>query len=611
MNRVRHSHQRSVTWIAVAVAMLTGILNAQPIGVSVSAPKEVSAGATATVSLNLAGVANLGGLFFEVTYDGTSLSLEGVDAAGALAAQGLFAHNPETFPSTSGKLTFGFLHAAGLSTDGTLVKLTFKVANAPLSPSGLSLANATAVDVSLAAQAVSETDDTLSVLLSVVDLQSGLQMFTVPVQLTNGDPAAVLSVPAAQMKVAAWDAAANGGQGGYVLYDGANVQFEAGKGYWGKFDAATQLRLTAGRGIDPDQPFTAPVANGWTLLGNPRNAPLAWSLTGLTVEQNGVAAGTLAQAQAAGLLADYAWVWNGQYVLVYDQSVLPEARGAIGAGEAFWLQGSADNVSLTVPAAPRAAAAAESAARSRQASPEDWDFRLEATCGQAKDTYNFLGVRPAGRGGSGDLQLGSPPPVSPFVDLSFVSTRGPGQRLGVDFRAPLDSRAVWDVLVETDLPNEDVMLKWSDLARVPNAYRLTLVDKETGKRQYMRTTNHYSFRSRDHGAARQFTVEVDPSPGAALLLTGLRVTPGRDGSAAITFSSSLPALVTAQLRSASGRVAEVVAEGFAANAGVNTVHWSGRTRSGTVLARGLYTLQLLARTDEGQASRALTTFSVR
>jgi len=601
--------------LAFFCALSASLAQAQGLQIAVSAPKEVAAGSTVTVDVNLTNVASLGGLLFDVSYDGTSLSLTGVDATGVLASQGLFASNPETFPSTTGKLTFGFLHAQGLSTEGTLVKLTFKVANAPLSPAALDLANTAAVDVALADQAATETDDAVSVLLSAVDLQSGLRMFTLPVQLTEGAPAAVLNVPAAQVKVAAWDPAADNGAGGYVLYDGTNVTFEAGKGYWGKFGAATQLRLTAGRGIDPDQPFTAPVANGWTLLGNPRGTALPWSLTDLTVQQSGLDAGTLAQAQSAGLLADYAWTWDGsQYVLVYDQSVVPEARGAIGAHEAFWLQGSSDNLTLTIPPVTRAAAAARSTGRARQASPDDWDFRLEVSCGSTKDTYNFLGVRPASRSGSsgsGSLQIGSPPPVSPYVDLSFVSPGAPGQRLGVDFRSPLDGRAAWDLLVETDVPNEDVVLQWSDLTRVPNAYRLTLVDKETGERQYMRTTSHYTFRSATQGATRQLAVEVDPSPGAALLLTGLRVTPNRDGSAAITFSSSQPALVTAQLRSANGRVVEVVADGFAANAGVNTVHWSGRTRSGKALARGLFTLQLVARTDEGQASRALTTFSVR
>lgn len=601
-----------VPCILGVVGLLAPSLPAQNLQVSVSAPKEVAPGSRVTITIDLAGVVDLGALVFDVTYDGTSLSLEGVDATGTLAEQGLFASNPETFPSTSGKLTFGFLHAQGLSTGGTLVRLTFKVAKAPLSPATLDLANSVAVGVNLADQAVTESDDEVSVLLGVVNLDSGLRMFTVPVQLTNGDPATVLDIPKEQVKVAAWDPAANHGAGGYVIYDGSNMTFEAGQGYWVKLDAARELRLTAGRGIDPDQPATLPVAKGWTLLGNPRSDALTWSLTDLRVQHDGADAGTLAEAQSTGLVEDYGWVYDGrQYVLVYDPSVVPEAQTSIPAGAAFWLQGHAEGVSLVVPPATRAARTVPPSSGSRKGTTQNWGFRLAVACGGVKDTYNFLGVRPTIRSDSGGLQVSSPPPASHYVDFSFVSSRAPGRRLAADYRSPLKGRTVWDAVVETDVANEDVVLTWNDLTGVPNSYRLTLIDKETGRRHYMRTTSYYKFRSGERGATRQFAVEVDPSSGAALLLTGLHVTPGRDGSAALTFTSTQAALVRVEIRSADGRVAEVLAADFSAVAGVNTLRWSGRRRTGKVLPRGLYVVQLVARTDEGQASRAMTTFSLR
>lgn len=164
------------SWGATIASLISLMLlfarggHGQEMTVMVKAPEKVNLGDMVRITIDLSRVANLGGLFFDLTYEGGSLSLEGVDAGGNLASQGLFATNPEVFPSNSGRLRFGFLHARGLNADGTLVTVLFRV-NRPsaVPPSLLVIENPAAIDTQAANLMVKKADGAM-IILVVTDL---------------------------------------------------------------------------------------------------------------------------------------------------------------------------------------------------------------------------------------------------------------------------------------------------------------------------------------------------------------------------------------------------------------------------------------------------------
>jgi len=68
--------------------------------------------------------------------------------------------------------------------------------------------------------------------------------------------------------------------------------------------------------------------------------------------------------------------------------------------------------------------------------------------------------------------------------------------------------------------------------------------------------------------------------------------------------------VQATIRSAAGRVVGTMNTGRASAAGFNALSWDSRA-AGKALPRGVYLIELTARTDDGQVARAVRTFRCR
>ncbi len=581
---------RFTFWPCLACLLLATGAHAAGLAVKVVAPQDVGVGSTVQVRIDLSGAANLGGLFFDVDYDPMSATLAGVSATGQLASQGLFASNPDAFPSSTGRLRFGFLHAQGLSQQGTLVTLSFLLSDNAPSPVLLTASDASALAAAGTALPASATNGSIGILLASAGLASGLRLFSVPASLTNPDPAALLGDQPANVRLAAYSPTT----AAYASYNGTTPVLEIGKGYWLRTSASKLLRARQGRLADHGQAYAIALARGWNLIGNPFRQAVPWSLTGFKVRRSGVEK-TLAQARQAGWIDDFAWAWvpaSASYRLVYDPTVATGLVGKIDPWQGYWVKTNAA-CELVVPPP----SAGTSPVRSRGAG--GWSARLLVHSGSEAAEVT-VGLVQAGRA----LAVGIPPdPPSGQTALRAALLRN-DEPLAVDLREGLGQRQEWDLSVA--LPDQpaggeatrEATITWPDLRALPRDTSLFLVDPATNTRRYLRTTAAYTCRL--EGGSRRLRIVAEPRTGALIAITGLDVvSSGRGTSRTVRFTLSAAATVEIEAVSPTGRRVASIARGRASEAGQNEVFWS------QAVAPGIYMLRVTATTDEGATVQAV------
>ena len=177
---------------------------------------------------------------------------------------------------------------------------------------------------------------------------TGIAMVSLPIIPDTTDPSPVVGFDGN-----GWYAY-NTAAGSYAGYADHFSWFEPvsttpGRGFWAYFPASGG---SAPSGMIPDQ--TQPVAirlkPGWNIIGNPFIKPVNWDRNAITVRELSGAMHTLAAARS--LVANYAWGWDtaqGQYILVYDPSLIPSAQGALQPWCGYWLKAWVE-CDLVIPA---------------------------------------------------------------------------------------------------------------------------------------------------------------------------------------------------------------------------------------------------------------------
>jgi flagellar hook assembly protein FlgD len=122
----------------------------------------------------------------------------------------------------------------------------------------------------------------------------------------------------------------------------------------------------------------------------------------------------------------------------------------------------------------------------------------------------------------------------------------------------------------------------------------------------MRTTSGYEFVGTE--APREFDIRLREDRGT-LAIMGLMGLQTRQG-AAISFSLSTEADVTARILNIAGRPVRELVRDAAQEAGPGSLMWDLRSSSGSLVPNGLYLVELTARADDGQVSRATGKVSI-
>jgi hypothetical protein len=380
-----------------------------------------------------------------------------------------------------------------------------------------------------------------------------------------------------------------------------------GRGYWLVLGAMTEFSVD-GRAA-PAGDFQISLVNGWQQLGNPFDRTVDF------VSARILKAGadySLNEASAAGVASNYAWIYNApahMYQLVHPSIAF--AVHSVPTYLGMWYQATTDcTLKLPRPAGASTQSVDKMQVNGRRApaGADDWEIQIVARIAGRKlaDGCNAIGVRPDADAVSGIV---GPPAPSEYVDAYLVQ---PGQsaRYATQYVPSLAGSKTWDLVVETDIPNADVVVEFPDLTQLPKEYRAYLVDVDGGQRRSLRTTNRYQFNSGPAAGARRFQLQVSKDTAGALAITGLAAVPNRGRGAQISFALTVPASVRAEIVNVAGRVVATIGGAGAAPAGRSYLTWDGTNKAGSVAPSGTYLVRLTAADEEGQRARAVTTMLV-
>jgi hypothetical protein len=130
----------------------------------------------------------------------------------------------------------------------------------------------------------------------------GVSIVSVPYDPVDKNPESIWR--SKEAKFALWT-----GQG-YEIYpaSGKEVSIAIGQALWAKFKSDPEVDLM-GVFADVSKPFHIALRTGWNLVGMPFLDPIVWHQDAVRVKFNGTEL-TLAQAQQAGWIEDYAWGWE-------------------------------------------------------------------------------------------------------------------------------------------------------------------------------------------------------------------------------------------------------------------------------------------------------------
>jgi len=192
---------------------------------------------------------------------------------------------------------------------------------------------------------MNEYDNTLLQSVDVAPLRltnefpAGLSLISVPMLPLEANPAAVLGIDPTQLRIAWWDPVA-----GTYRFGNDITALEAGKAYWVRLPAPAQ-RLLAGVRASR----MVHLQPGWNLFGITTESPVVWDVQRIQVRANNQVL-SLAQAQQAGWIEDYAWGWQqdpadpnrGNYVLIYDASLIPGIGNQLEPWKGYWIKANVE-----------------------------------------------------------------------------------------------------------------------------------------------------------------------------------------------------------------------------------------------------------------------------
>ncbi len=407
------------------------------------------------------------------------------------------------------------------------------------------------------------------------------------------------------------------------------------EGFWLLAQAAT-LDMDVG-GALPHGDHTIPLQTGWNMVA----APYGATMDRLWLQLAGGEVYSLADAQVLGFVLAtfyYSHDGTGSYSTL---TINWTPADALSLWYGYWVLAGVD-CSLIVPEPGGGGGTAIRTAERTVVQPA-WAFDIQASSGDSADRITIAAADAASDDFDGFAWDKPKPPSAPGEGRVRVVLRAEGWRgtvadapkplwrrrepppynkapgrqmpwaseLATETKGTAQEDTEWELTVSGGIEGERVTLSWPELSRLPKDRVPILIDRDTGKRSFMRTRAQYEFAAPGAHASRGFAVTVKRAQEGALLISGLSAVPTRAGTWGISFNLSTDAAVTAGIYNVAGRRVADIANGATLGRGRASLTWNARSLTDTTVPTGTYLLRLTARTEDGEQASAVTILQAR
>ncbi len=406
------------------------------------------------------------------------------------------------------------------------------------------------------------------------------RMISVPLNLQNGDPVAVLEDDLGEYNPKQWRLFQyTSSSDSYVEFPNIN-DFSPGKAFWLIVRESNKF-IDSGIGstVVTNQPFTITLAQGWNDIALP--FPFAVDASDIVVP-----------SQVSG-----PYTFDEQWLLPNQVTVLLPWEGY-----SFFSESAGTVISIL----PIASQVQGSPALSKSAFDSDWQIRIAATCGGLKDGNNYIGASTSARQDWDRLDYLEPPYIAEHVSVRFPHEDWSSFKTAftTDFRPLFADGQIWHFEVESNVANEPVRLTFEEIASLPLEFRVILFDNATLEQRDLREHSEYLFTLEQNYFKREFDLVIGTSQFVenaeplneaipqAFYLSQNYPNPFNAGTT-LSYRIAEPSQVKINVLNILGQeVRELVSQQQVP--GVYRVHWDGKSSAGLEISSGIYLIRLEA-----------------
>ncbi|MFQ5824126.1 MAG: FlgD immunoglobulin-like domain containing protein, partial [bacterium] len=328
--------------------------------------------------------------------------------------------------------------------------------------------------------------------------------------------------------------------------------------------------------------YTLTLKPGWNQIGLPFAFPVAWD--------------SIFIASDSPDSVEIPWLYEGGYD---PADILEPYKG-------YFIRNKNDsNISLRIP--PIALEGLSKSLARSNLSNSEWSLQIKATCQEARDEFNLLGINKLASDDWDPLDYTEPPPIGEYVSVYFPKQDWEiyPNNYTTDYRHNIGEGQSWIVNVKTNIRNSEVKINFAGLEAIPQDLEIILLDEKLHITKNLKSDQSYSFPTGNFGTTKTLKLSVgnsnfisDEISDNALIPTDFELSQNFPNPfnpvTSIRYGLPRSEKVTIRIFDLLGREVLTLIDGEKKEAGYHVISWNGRDNKGSPVASGLYIYYIIS-----------------
>lgn len=242
-----------------------------------------------------------------------------------------------------------------------------------------------------------------------------------------------------------------------------------GNAFWIFSTESHRIEFGKGHSLNPGESYYLKLSNGWHQVGNPFAFTIDWDE--ISVEDG----------DSSDINGPWEWI-NGSYEL---SDIIEPYKG-------YFIKNMNSGGDITLRIPPKESELSNRKLNKFINKSNSHSIRIIATCGKAKDVFNYIGVSSIALKEWDKMDYVEPPPFGNYISLYFPHYEWDKYPdiYSTDFRPPFDDGAVWEMELKTNL-DDIVNLYFEGIETFPQNSEVWIKDELLNITQNLRITNQF------------------------------------------------------------------------------------------------------------------------